>query len=70
MKKSQFEDMLFNSIDVLPINLSDSDIELIVNEVLSVIDKVGMTPPPLPNDSVKIQEQDGQLFIPIWGWEE
>ncbi len=69
MKKSQFEEMLFDAINALTANISDSDINTVIDEVLKVIDKVGMTPPPI-GDSVTIVEQDGQLLIPIWGWEE
>lgn len=40
-----------------------------LSDVLKEIEAIGMLPPAV-EDSIKIEEgKDGELFIPIWKWE-
>jgi hypothetical protein len=41
-----------------------------VESMLELFEKLGMMPPPATEGVIKIQElENGELCIPIWGWE-
>lgn len=55
---------------ILAMNGKDDGMGELEEALLHTVESIGMLPP-ANEGSIKIEEgEDGQLFIPIWRWEE
>ena len=76
MKRSEALKLIANQLDFLNgsfsgvrTNFTESEIKN-ADVILTTLEHAGMMPPPATEEVIKIQElENGELCIPIWGWE-
>ena len=76
MKRSEALKLIANQLDFLNgsfsgvrTNFTESEIKN-ADVILTTLEHAGMMPPPATEGVIKIQElENGELCIPIWGWE-
>lgn len=73
MKRSKMVEIMALTIATQAIESGNVDIDLTwldTDKLLEMMENNGMAPP-ANEGSIKIEEgKDGQLFIPIWRWED